>query len=180
MLATVAVPTGTPAGSYPLTPTATAPGKPTRKGTATVVVPAAQGGGGKLRILSASLTRARFRVLVARTPIAAHRRTPAGTQLRVKLSRAATLSIAVQRLRSGHRHNGACSLKTHAGRRCTQAKSAGKLARELRAGASTIPLSGRFGGHALAPGSYRFVLRATDAHGARSAAKRLPFTIVAG
>lgn len=41
--ATVSVPAGTPAGSYPLTLTATAPGKPTRSATATVVVPAAAG-----------------------------------------------------------------------------------------------------------------------------------------
>jgi hypothetical protein len=212
VLATVSVPAAAPNGSYPLTLTATAPGKPTRTATSTVTVAPlpSQPDTTPPQIGSALLTHTRFRVargptaLVARfrgrtTPAgtqlqvrpsraatalsaiarAKRRTTPAGTQLRVRLSEAATLTLTIQRVRTGHRSGRACSLRARRGRRCTVAKTAGTLTRRLRAGASTVALSGRIGRKALPPGSYKLVLQAADAARNRSATKTLTLAIVA-
>lgn len=79
--ATISVPAGTAPGSYPVTLTATAPGKPERSGTVTVTVPADPP---RAPTLKASLNRKRFR--------------PGAGKLRITLSTRATVSIAIARL----------------------------------------------------------------------------------
>jgi hypothetical protein len=196
VLATVSIPHGAASGSYPLTLTATAPGKPTRTATSTVTVGPLPGPPATPRIESAALTRTRFRVARQATALAAdardgasapaavaarakRRTTPAGTQLRVRLSEAATLSLTVQRVRAGRRSGRTCSLRAQRGRRCSVTTTAGKLTRRLPSGASTIPFSGRIGRRALPVGRYRLVLEATDAASNRSTPRTLSFAIVA-
>ena len=50
--------------------------------------------------------------------------------------------------------------------------------RGLRAGRRAVALSGRVGKKALAPGTYRLTVTATDAAGNRSNPVRLLFTVV--
>jgi hypothetical protein len=57
---------------------------------------------------------------------------------------------------------------------------AGVISRRSGAGSRSTPFSGRLGGHALAPGSYRAIVTATDANGAISAARQVSFTVVRG
>ena len=137
------------------------------------------GGQGAPVITSASLARKRFRVGSARTPLSGTaRKTPAGTTLRVNLSKPASLRVAIQRARPGRRKGGRCSPRVHTGRRCTSLKQVGALKRTLPAGSSKIPFSGRLGRRRLAAGSYRMKLVATDAQGVRSSTKTLKFTVV--
>jgi DNA-binding beta-propeller fold protein YncE len=55
----------------------------------------------------------------------------------------------------------------------------GAIRRATSAGAHRLTFRARLRGRALRPGRYRLVLRATDAAGNRSAARRLVFTVVA-
>lgn len=181
VLATVHVPAGTPAGSYPLTLKGTAAGKPTRVGTAALTVPPASGGGGTPDttapvITAASLSRTRFRVGSAPTALSARAR--AGTKVRVSLSEPAALALKVDRLRAGRRSKGRCSRRARSGTRCTISRRVATLTRALPRGASAIAFSGRIGSDKLAPGRYRLVLVATDAAGNRSRAERLRFRLV--
>ena len=192
VLATVVIPPGTAPGTYPITLTATASGKPTREGTATLTVPEPQapspappGPPAPMAdtaapvIRSAALTRNRFRAGTGATALSAKRkRTPAGTTLKVDLSERATLAVTVDRLVAGRRARGKCSPTARARKRCTIVKRAGTLTRALQAGAAKIAFSGRLGTRKLAAGSYRLTLVATDAAGNRSAARTLRFTLV--
>jgi hypothetical protein len=56
----------------------------------------------------------------------------------------------------------------------------GPLRRATAAGAHRLSFRARLGGHALRAGRYRLVLRAADAAGNRSAARRLAFTVATG
>ena len=183
VLATVVIPPGTTPGTYPITVTGTAAGKPTRSGTAVLTVPApaapppAAADTVAPVLRSASLSRRRFRVGSKSTPLVAA--TPAGTVLRVDPSEAVKLTATVERLQKGRRKGSRCSARAKTGRRCTIVKRAGALTRTLPGGSASIPFSGRLGSRKLAPGSYRLRLVATDAAGNRSAARALPFAIVA-
>jgi photosystem II stability/assembly factor-like uncharacterized protein len=109
-----------------------------------------------------SLTRRRFAVGKARTPVSA--RVRRGTTLRLTLSERATLRIAV--LRETHRH------------RRLRLRSAGTLTRSLPVGPARVAFSGRIGRRALRPARYRMKLVASDAAGNRSKALVLRFRIV--
>jgi hypothetical protein len=89
-----------------------------------------------------------------------------GTRFRWSLSEAATVTIRIERAAvvAGHK----------------RWRAAGKLTRTSKAGANSVRFSGRIGRRALRPGSYRAVVRATDAAGNRSGAKRVAFRIVRG
>jgi hypothetical protein len=52
------------------------------------------------------------------------------------------------------------------------------IRRTTGAGAHRLTFRARLRGHALRPGRYRLVLRAADAAGNRSVARRLTFTVV--
>ncbi|HZB74773.1 MAG TPA: hypothetical protein VE526_01020 [Solirubrobacteraceae bacterium] len=191
--ATIAVPAGTAPGDYPVTLTATAPGKAVRAATSVLTVPApvveggAGAGGGRgesgggavpdvtAPVLTASLSRTRFRAARAVTPTAAAVR---GTTLRVVASEPASLQIRVERLRAGRRTGGACRAGAPAGPRCTAVAAAGKLTRALAGGPASNAFTGRLPSGRLRPGRYRLSLVAVDAAGNRSARARLPFRIV--
>ena len=53
-----------------------------------------------------------------------------------------------------------------------------RLTRRARAGARSLAFSGRVKGRTLKPGSYRMLVRATDAVGNRSAARTVRFKVV--
>jgi hypothetical protein len=53
-----------------------------------------------------------------------------------------------------------------------------RLTRRAKAGARSLAFSGRVKGRTLRPGSYRLVVRATDASGNRSAARTVRFKVV--
>jgi hypothetical protein len=83
---------------------------------------------------------------------------PVGTVLRYRLSEAATVTFDV--------------LPGKGTRFLT------RLTRRAKAGARSLAFSGRVKGRTLRPGSYRLVVRATDAAGNRSAARTVRFKVV--
>jgi len=199
VLATVAVPAGTAAGTYPVTVTATAPGKPTRSAQTQVVVTAPGGGGGgggggqgggddgrpadpaagaAPRIERASIAPARFRA-GARLAPARGRRAAVGTTIRVTLSQPATVRGTLVRELSGRRTGTRCTATARRGARCTIRRAAGTIAaKALGAGAGTIAFPGRVAGKPLAPGRYRLTLTAAGSDGRRSAPRTLAFTVL--
>jgi plastocyanin len=111
------------------------------------------------------MTRSRFRVGPGATALSAAR-ARRGSAFEFRLSRAATVRIALSRVLTGRGGK-----KRHAGK--------GTLVRRgRRAGANTVPFSGRVGRGALAKGLYRATIRATGANGRRSKARRTSFRIV--
>jgi hypothetical protein len=157
VLATIGVPAGTAPGSYPVTINATAPGKPNRSATVTVVVP---GDANEApRIKAASLTRRRF---AARRPKGkdAGGGPPVGAKLKVTLSEPATLSIKIEK-----------------GKRRPR-KRLGTPVKPLPQGQSTIPIAGRLLGVKLTPGRHRITLTAKDRGGLSSAPRTLSFSLV--
>lgn len=164
VLATVTVPPGTPPGSYPVTLTATAPGKPSRTGTTTVTVPAAPPGPTAATAapeLTAGLTRKRFRAGTLKGE-AAKGLPPVGTRLKLDVSRAATLSIAVEKKKT---NKGFKPVKT--------------VSRSIPAGKSTIAIKSKVLSVKLTPGRYRLKLTAS-ADGQKSPTRSVAFTFVAG
>lgn len=199
--ATVVVPVGTVPGSYPITLTATAAGKPTRTGVATVVVPAPPPVRSeppretprepqrevvtppardvvRPAITSASLSARRFR---AGTSVrrAARGRAAIGASVRVRLSEAATVLATVSRTSRGRRVKGRCVAHARRGASCQLDTRIGTLPKQaLKAGDSAFGFSGRVGRTTLPAGSYRLTLVATDAAGNSSGPRALAFTIV--
>jgi hypothetical protein len=85
-----------------------------------------------------------------------------GTQVRYKLSEAATVQFRVQRLKNG-RYVGLRGAFTHAG----------------KVGSNSLRFSGRLGGRKLKPGRYRLVEVAVDPAGNKSGTQLVRFRIVA-
>jgi Ca2+-binding RTX toxin-like protein len=83
---------------------------------------------------------------------------PVGTVLRYRLSEAATVTFDVLPAKG--------------------TKFLTRLTRRARAGARSLAFSGRVKRRTLRPGSYRLVVRATDAAGNRSAARTVRFKVV--
>ena len=83
---------------------------------------------------------------------------PVGTVLRYRLSEAATVTVDVLPAKG--------------------TKFLTRLTRRAKAGARSLAFSGRVKGRTLRPGSYRLVVRATDAAGNRSAARTVRFKVV--
>lgn len=143
------------------------------------------GGGGTVTtrrapVLSAlSLSRRQFTVGRAATAISAAR-TRAGTTIRFRLSEAARVTLAVDRLAAGRRSGRRCVALRRAlarAKRCVRTARAGALTRAAAAGASAVPFSGRIGRRALAPGRYRLTASAVDADGDRARAVSATFTV---
>jgi hypothetical protein len=156
VLATIGVPAGTPAGTYLVSLTASAPGKPDRTGTASVTVTVKP-----LAIRSASLTRKRFRTRVKRAK-SGKAGPPVGTKLKVDLSDAAILSIEVFSLEA------------------KGPKLLGTSRKSLPSGQTTIAIRKRIGAIKLKPGRYRLNLIARGDAGQVSDPKQLRFTVVGG
>jgi Tol biopolymer transport system component len=110
----------------------------------------------------ARLTRKRFSVGRARTPLAAKVRR--GTVLRFRSSEAGTASLAFSREVRGRR-----------GR--IRLRPAGRLTRTIAAGPARIALSGRLGRRPMRAGRYRLTLQVRDAAGNRSRSVRLKFRV---
>ena len=153
-------------------------------------IPVGGGGGGggndttKPRVSRVGMSRKRFKVGKKRTPISAA--VKAGTTFRYSLSEESTVRITIERALPGRRarkRSGACRAPTRSrakNRKCTRYKRSGTLIRKGEGpGRDSTAFSGRIGRKALKPGRYRATLRATDAAGNRSSAKRLRFTVVA-
>ena len=112
---------------------------------------------------------------------AAGARVPRGTTFRHTLSEAARARVTFDRTLSGRRVGSRCLASTPARRgraRCTRYVAAGSISQAGTAGRNQLRFSGRIGGRALARGSYRATLRATDAGGKRSAARTLSLRVV--
>jgi DNA-binding beta-propeller fold protein YncE len=129
-----------------------------------------------------SLSNKRFRVGPGRTAIAAAQRARRGTKLRFTLSERADVSISIQRRLPGRRVGSRCrkpTRKLRGRRHCIRYGSARVLTRRDRdAGRNSISFSGRIGRKALARGSYRVTVVATDDAGNRSKARRALFSLV--
>jgi hypothetical protein len=106
----------------------------------------------------------RFRVARGRTPLVA-RRVARGSKFRFRLSEPATVKIRLER-------------KTGRGRRGAYRKVAVLTRRRQRTGQNRVRFSGRIKRRALAPGTYRATVRAVDAGGNPSRARRVSFAIV--
>lgn len=158
VLATVTIPADTKPGSYPVTLTATAPGKPTRTGTATLTVP---GASDQSPTLIASLNRKRFRAGTIKGK-AAKGLPPVGAKLKLNSSHASQLSIAVAKKRP---KKGFKAVKT--------------LTKSIPAGNSLISIKAKLLSLKLSPGKYRLRLTAT-ANSKKSETRTVTFTFVAG
>lgn len=144
------------------------------------------------RLSHASLTHTRFRVgrrATAKASLAPGsaakrrraRRAAVGTTFRFTLSARANVAIAFERQAPGRLVGRFCKRPTHRLRRhlrCVRWTRVGRISRGgLRAGANRIAFSGRIGRTALAPGTYRARLRASNSAGV-SAWVTLKFAIV--
>jgi sugar lactone lactonase YvrE len=113
-------------------------------------------------------TRARRHARASGTP-------PRETAVRFRLSEAASLTLAVDRARQGHRRRGKpCRVRLKRGRACTVWTRARTIERSLRAGSNRITVRAR----GLAPGRYRLVLTASDEVGNRSPRRTLALRVV--
>ncbi len=102
-----------------------------------------------------------------------------GSSIRFTLSETSTVTIAVERILTGHRSHGHCLSSARRGRACTVFESAGTLRRTaVRGGRVTIAFSGRIGQRPLAPGRYRVTVIATNTVRDISSPVSAPFTIV--
>ncbi|MEA2420625.1 MAG: hypothetical protein QOE60_2831 [Thermoleophilaceae bacterium] len=100
---------------------------------------------------------------------------PSVTRLRFRLSEAATVTLAVDRARAGHRRKGRrCSTRPKRGRPCTAWAKVRTIKRSLRVGPNGISLHAR----GLEPGRYRLVLTAADEVGNRSPRRTLGLRVV--
>jgi hypothetical protein len=127
-----------------------------------------------------SLERKRF---TSRKP--RHKGRKRGTAFRFSLSEDARVTIAIQRKAAGRRVkvNGKrrCVKPTRKNRskpRCTRWVKAGKLTVDAKAGANSVPFSGRLKGTPLKAGSYRATLTAKDDEGLKSRPKRSTFRVL--
>jgi Domain of unknown function (DUF4394) len=129
-----------------------------------------------------SLTNRTFAVVGVRSKSrAAATRVPRGTTFRFKLSEPASVRIAFARATAGRRVGRSCLTATRArrGRRkCTRYVAVGSISASRSAGRGTLKFSGRIGGRALTPGSYRASLTAKDAIGQRSPVRTVSFRVV--
>jgi hypothetical protein len=126
--------------------------------------------------------RAVARVLGVQMPgTRAHRRArasgspPRATTVRFRLSEAASVTLAVDRARKGHRRRGKpCGVRVKRGRACTTWTRARTITRSLRTGNNGITVRAR----GLKPGRYRMVLTAADEVGNRSPRRALGLRVV--
>jgi hypothetical protein len=143
------------------------------------------GGGGTtaaaspVRASAFKVTHKRFTVARAATALIAAT-TPKGTTFTFRLSAGAVSKITIARRLPGVRKGGRCvAPRKGARRRCTRYKPVGSLTRRrTKAGANKVPFTGRLGKKALATGTYRATLVATDAAGHHSQARTATFVVV--
>jgi DNA-binding beta-propeller fold protein YncE len=149
------VATGPPAPAAPAGPGPTSQPAPTAAASATARDRTAP------RLRGVSLRPRRVRAPRSGATIAA---VASGATLRYALSERGVLTIAIE----------------HADRRGRYRALVGQVRRTTAAGAHRLTFRARLRGRALRAGRYRLVLRAADAAGNRSAARRVAFTVTTG
>jgi Bacterial Ig-like domain (group 3) len=113
--------------------------------------------------------------VIARASISPHRfRATHAATLRLTLSEAATLTVAVTRVRHGHTSRHRCSARAHKGKRCTVRVTLARRQFHARAGGNTLRLVLRH----LPPDHYTLLIHATDNAGRHSRTIRLTITIL--
>jgi hypothetical protein len=136
------------------------------------------------KIGALTITPKRFAVAKASTAVSARRtRVHEGATIRYTLSEPARVTLTVELATNGRSKGRRCvtpagELRT--ARHCVVLHTKGRLTRTGVSGVNQVGFSGRLGHRKLAPGSYRLVMRATDAAGNHGTAKTLRFTIVKG
>lgn len=133
-------------------------------------------------ITAAKLSPKRFRAAKSGGPITTKPKPGRGTKLTLTVSESAWIRMVFERRTTGRLVGGKCVKQTKRNRsrkRCDRYVASGSTALEnLRSGAITINLTGRRTTRkALAAGTYRLRLTATDPSENRSAPVLLPFTI---
>ena len=115
-------------------------------------------------LTAASLTNKKFAVARGATALTARKKAKVkrGTKIRFTLSKASSVSIAIQSVKK------------------RKVKRIGTLTRAGKRGKNSVKFTGRLGRKALAVGSYRAVIGATDAAGNKAKTKTLSFKIVKG
>jgi hypothetical protein len=99
---------------------------------------------------------------------------------RYALTRAARVTFTIQRPGPGRKVGSSCKKQTRKNRkkrRCTYYASVGKLTHAGKPGQNTVPFSGKPGGKALKPGSYRLSAVAEATNGAKSATVTKTFKV---
>ena len=132
-----------------------------------------------LRLWAVSVKPRRFRATSSSASVA--RRARKGARVRFRLSRAATVTVAVLRATRGRRAGGRCRKATRGNRRgrpCTRYSGVGNLSFNGKRGLNRPRFSGRVKRKRLRAGRYRLVAVASDATGARSLSKRTGFRVV--
>jgi hypothetical protein len=103
------------------------------------------------------------------------------TRFRLALSEPARLAFTIDRQTLGRRARGRCRARRRAnasGRACVRWRRVGAFRARGVAGQNTARFSGRLGGAALPPGTYRAVLRAVDPAGNVSRPARTGFRVL--
>jgi hypothetical protein len=140
------------------------------------------GGGAPPSFASASLSPRTFAVdRKGPAELAVAARAKKGTTFRYSLSEPARVVFTIERVLPGRKVGRACRKQTAKNRHkraCKRYVSPGRFAAAAVAGANHKRFSGRIGRRALAPGSYRATLIATDTSGKASTPKRLSFRVV--
>lgn len=106
----------------------------------------------------------------------------ARTRFRFSVSEDSLVTVVIEQVLPGRRIGGRCDAPTAGNRRrarCVRFLRRGVITADARAGRNSLAFSGRVAGRALAPGTYRAHVVATDGAGNRSAARRIAFTILA-
>ncbi|MCW2993332.1 MAG: hypothetical protein JWQ18_827 [Conexibacter sp.] len=152
---------------------------------ATPALPGGGGGGaaappvlidsGQLKLSGVRLDRSRFSV----APSKGKPGSGQGATLSATLSGgSATLTVAIDRSAAGRRSKGRCVKGAKKGTRCSVYTAVGSLAKSVKAGDVTVPISGRLSSGALHAGSYRMRISAKAADGRKSSTTTLAFTIL--
>ncbi len=117
----------------------------------------------------------RARPIISRASMSPRRFTATHrTTLRLTLSEAGTVRVAVTKLRRGHMVGRRCSTRVNHGKSCRLRVTVARLHFHARTGRSAFKLTVR----TLAPGRYTAIVDATDHAGRRSRTIRIVFTIV--
>jgi hypothetical protein len=131
------------------------------------------------QLTSLLLTPRRFKPARHGATIAAGGKT--GALLTFRLSKRVAVAFSIDRRRTGRRQHGRCrpaSRSNRRGSRCTLWIAVkGSFRITANAALNRLRFTGRLGGKALAPGSYRLDVRARDATGSRSKLLRAGFVI---
>jgi hypothetical protein len=126
------------------------------------------------------ITPTAFRAALSGPP-STRRKAGRGGTVTFGLDETATVTFTVQRGRAGRKVNGRCvrgSSSHRKARRCTiWRRVPGSFRVTGKSGMNHLTFTGRIGGHALDPGSYRLVALARDAAGGLGEPVRARFTI---